>query len=110
MMAKDRDYIKLIHSTRWQRLRRDKLTADPMCERCKAEGRLTFATEVHHVVPVEMAITFREKERLMYDYHNLQALCHGCHSLTHKEMGRATKQQNLERSKLNIKGFVGKFL
>ena len=94
-MAKDKDYIKLIHTNRWLRLRRDKLSSQPLCERCKESGRITAATEVHHVIPVEDGLTRAEKERLMYDPTNLRALCHDCHVKTHTEMGRCGKVQDV---------------
>ena len=98
-MAKDKDYRKLIHTTRWLRLRRDKLSDFPLCERCEQEGRVTAATEVHHIIPVENGLTRQEKERLMYDYTNLKALCHDCHVKTHTEMGRCGKEQAKSRAK-----------
>lgn len=109
-MAKDKDYIKLMHSTKWLRLRRDKLSDYPLCERCEEEGRITAATEVHHIVPVENGLTRREKERLAYDRHNLRALCHDCHVKTHTEMGRCGKEQAKNRAKEHIKRFIDKFL
>ena len=39
-MAKDKEYIKLIHTSRWLRLRRDVLSAHPLCQACEAEGLL----------------------------------------------------------------------
>lgn len=110
-MAKDADYRRLINTARWQRLRRDKLTAHPLCERCAADGRVAAATEVHHVVPVETALTAREKARLMYDAANLRALCHECHVLTHKEMGRsgrdATRQRNAMHTEQAVRKLYG---
>ena len=93
-MAKDKDYRRLIHTAQWVRLRRAKLTAFPLCERCREEGRLAPATEVHHIRPVEEGLTLREKEQLMFDPHNLRALCHECHVKTHTEMGRCGKTLN----------------
>ena len=61
-MAKDKDYVQLIHTERWLRLRRDKLTASPLCERCQQAGLLTPATEVHHVTPVEDGLTYTANE------------------------------------------------
>lgn len=69
-MAKDKDYIRLIHTAKWLRLRRDKLNDTPLCERCEELGRVAAATEVHHVIPVEDGLTKQEKERLMFDYFN----------------------------------------
>ena len=82
-MAKDKDYRRLIHSNRWIKLRRAKLTACPLCEDCKETGRITPATEVHHIKPVEDALNLADKESLMFDIHNLRALCHDCHVAAH---------------------------
>lgn len=110
-MAKDRDYQKLINTSRWLRLRRAVLTAQPLCQRCKDEGRITAATEVHHVRPVEEAITYTDKRQRMYDAHNLRALCHDCHVRTHTEAGRsgreATKRRNAEHTAQIIERFFG---
>ena len=110
-MAKDRDYQQLINSTKWLRLRRVVLTRHPLCQRCEAEGRLTAATEVHHVRPVEEAITYSDKRQRMYDPHNLHALCHDCHVRTHTELGRsgreATKKRNAEQAAQVIARYFG---
>lgn len=108
-MAKDKDYNRLIHTVKWLRLRRDALTMRPLCQRCEAEGRLTPATEVHHIRPVEEAIAMADKTQRMYDPHNLQALCHDCHVRTHTESGRcgreATKKRNAEQVRQVLKNF-----
>lgn len=108
-MAKDKDYQRLIHTDRWLKLRRDKLTTTPLCERCQQQGIVTPATEVHHVTPVEDGLSLAEKRRLMYDPHNLRALCHDCHVQTHVELGRcgrvATKRRNAEQ----VKNIIDKF-
>lgn len=109
-MAKDKEYMQLMHRAEWVRLRRAKLTDSPLCERCRSEGRITPATEVHHITPVETAPTRRDKERLAYDPHNLQALCHACHVLTHTEMGRSGKAQARRRAEDMRQGFIKKFL
>ena len=85
-MAKDKDYIKLIHTSRWLQLRRATITLHPICEQCREDGYITPSTEVHHIVPVESAVTYREKERLMYDPTNLRSLCHRCHVEIHTHM------------------------
>ena len=69
-MAKDKEYNKLIHKNKWLKLRKAKLSSNPICERCKEKP----ATEVHHIKPVEDGIG-AERYRLMYDPHNLMALC-----------------------------------
>ena len=110
-MAKDKDYQRLINTSQWLRLRRDTLTAHPLCQRCQAEGKITAATEVHHVRPVEEAINYAGKRRRMYDPAHLRALCHDCHVRTHTEAGRsgreATKKRNAEQVAQVIKKFFG---
>lgn len=108
-MARDDDYIKLIHTSRWLRLRRDVLNAHPLCQRCEKEGTLTPSTEVHHIRPVEEALTYSEKMRLMYDASNLMALCHDCHVKVHTEMGRCGKDANRKRQDAHVKDVIRKF-
>ena len=108
-MAKDKDYVQLIHTERWLQLRKAKLTAQPVCERCEAQGILTPATEVHHVTPVEDGLTYSAKVRLMYDPHNLRALCHACHVLTHTELGRCGKEATKRRNAAQVAAALDKF-
>ena len=79
-MAKDEAYKRLIQDKRWRKMRRQKLSETPLCERCTKEGRVRAATEVHHIVPIESAISEAEKRRLAYDFSNLQSLCRECHA------------------------------
>lgn len=108
-MAKDKDYNKLIHTQRWLRLRRDVLTAHPLCERCEKEGYITPATEVHHRRPVEYGVNYDEKQRLMYDANNLCPLCHSCHVIEHIEMGRSGKEATRRRNAEQVAGVIKKF-
>lgn len=108
-MAKDKDYIKLIHTHRWLRLRRAVLTAHPLCERCEAAGIISPATEVHHRRPVEYGVNYNEKYRLMYDPHNLCALCHDCHVKEHTEMGRSGKEATRRRNAQQVGQVIAKF-
>ena len=108
-MAKDKDYQQLIHTERWLKLRRDKLTAQPLCERCQLDGIVTPATEVHHVTPVEDGLTYAAKRRLMYDPHNLRSLCHACHVKTHTELGRCGREATKRRNAEQVAAVVNKF-
>ena len=108
-MAKDKDYIKLIHSRRWLQLRRQVLTEHPLCERCEAEGFVTPATEVHHRRPVEYGVCYAEKHRLMYNPANLCALCHDCHVKIHTEMGRSGKAATKRRNAEHVAGIIKQF-
>lgn len=109
-MSRDKTYIKLIHKARWVKLRAAKLSESPLCERCKAEGIVRPATEVHHVIPVEDAPADWEKERLMYDMANLMSLCHGCHVEIHKMMGRGGKAYARRKAGEQLERFKNKFM
>lgn len=109
-MAKDQDYIRLIGTSRWRHLRKSILTSHPLCERCMKTGRISPATEVHHITPVETALSYAGKESLMYDPHNLMALCHDCHVLTHKEMGRSGKDARRKRNEEHLQRVIDKYL
>ena len=108
-MAKDKEYNKLIHTGRWLRLRRDVLTAHPLCQRCEQEGKITPATEVHHVRPVEEAVGKAERRQRMYDPANLRALCRDCHVRTHTELGRCGKAATKKRNEKQVADVVQRF-
>ena len=63
----------------WKRIRDRYVSEHPLCERCKAEGRLTPVEEVHHVLPVSKGGT--------HERSNLIALCRSCHNKIHHELG-----------------------
>lgn len=71
---------------------------------------MTLAEEVHHITPVESGPTPSEQRRLMFSVNNLRALCRRCHSETHKEMGRSSKEQARERLKKSVEGFIARYL
>lgn len=110
-MAKDKDYIRMIHSSRWTELRRQVLTEHPLCEMCERDGYVAAAREVHHRTPVETAVTRADKERLMFNRGNLMALCHDCHVRIHTEMGRSgrklTRERNAARTAADIARIFG---
>ncbi len=110
MLTHGDDYRKMIHTAAWQKLRRDTLSRCPLCARCQSEGALTPATEVHHIVPVDDGLSMDERRRLMFDPHNLQALCHRCHVLTHVEMGRGGKLRAQRVNASALDAFKKKFL
>jgi len=95
-MAKNKTYIRLIHSNRWLQLRKEVLTMHPICQECERLGRISPAKEVHHIVPVEKARSVEDMSALMYDIHNLMALCTTCHIKIHNEMGKNSKEERVK--------------
>ena len=63
----------------WARIRAAFLSANPLCELCKKDGRLTPAQMVHHKVKLTDGGT--------NEWPNLTALCQECHSRLHAKRG-----------------------
>ena len=97
VFAQDGEYRAMLHSARWQRLRRQMLAAHPQCELCVGERRYRPATEVHHRVPVLSVADSVSRQALMFDTGNLMALCHECHVTVHLMMGKQSKEENRRR-------------
>lgn len=77
---RDRNHHKR-YGKEWWQIRHSYITANPLCEECKKDGRLTPAKEVHHIKPLADGGT--------HDDNNLMSLCKQCHSsITAREGGR----------------------
>jgi 5-methylcytosine-specific restriction enzyme A len=63
-----------LHTAAWLRLRVQKLSANPFCQACEANGHTTLATEVHHIK------ARASHPHLAMDKTNLESLCKPCHS------------------------------
>lgn len=59
---------------KWRRLRRAFLAENPTCLFCAERGLLQAAEDVDHIE------TRRDRPDREYDWANLRALCHSCHS------------------------------
>lgn len=63
------EYAKWYTKPRWRRLRAEHLAGTPFCVVCRAK-----ATEVDHKIP------HKGNPGLFFGKHNLQSMCHRCHS------------------------------
>lgn len=77
---------------KWQQLRKAVLMEQPLCVFCQAEGRVTAACVVDHIVP------HRGNPALQYDRTNLQPLCAHCHN------SKKQKMENAERKNVRAGG------
>ena len=59
----------------WKQIRAAFLSANPLCEMCRNEDRLTPATVAHHKIKLTDGGT--------NDWNNMKALCQECHSRLH---------------------------
>lgn len=103
-------YRRLIQSARWRRLRRLKLSHQPLCEHCLRAGRIVAATEVHHIIPVESAPDPAAMRRLMFAYTNLAALCPACHDEAHRLLASHSAQARRDRRRSELGRFARHFL
>lgn len=84
--AKRQERIKIYQTAQWKRLRAVKLVESPLCERCLSlEGgvKIEPAVDVHHKISFMTTNDPLERERLAFDYDNLQSLCKKCHQKIH---------------------------
>lgn len=68
-------------NTAWRKLRDTYMHQHPICEKCLKQGKITPATDVHHI-----RSPFQHGEinyNLLLDYDNLMALCKDCHGNIH---------------------------
>ncbi len=68
------------YGRRWRKIRKTYITAHPLCEECKKQGKYTPAEEVHHIKALADGGT--------HDYANLMSLCKACHSSITAKEGR----------------------
>lgn len=108
-MAKDRNYIKLINTQRWRRIRASVLESSPFCEDCMAAGRVSMAMEVHHIIPLESVRDYRRMEELAYDRSNLVALCRACHKARHIAMKSNGKEEKKKRDTQTVRNFASRW-
>lgn len=57
----------------WRRLSERYRAQHPLCERCESLGVVRAASEVHHVIPIDVNPSLR------LDPDNLMAVCRECH-------------------------------
>ncbi len=65
-------YVERIRGRANQRRRERILTERPLCVHCEAQGRVSEATEVDHIVPLWKGGGEHDG--------NMQPLCHACHA------------------------------
>ena len=68
-----REQTTAVYDRRWREFREAYLAAHPLCIQCGKNARLTAATEVDHIVPLNDG-------GAQYDESNCQGLCKSCHS------------------------------
>ena len=60
------------YDSRWRKIRKMKLSMNPLCEHCQKRGIIESAKEIDHIVPLRKGGT--------HQFDNLQSLCKSWHS------------------------------
>ena len=75
---KDKEKADFYGSRAWKKLRHQVLEDNNyMCIKCKEKGKVSQATEVHHIEQLS------ENWNKRFDYNNLIPLCYDCHHGIH---------------------------
>jgi 5-methylcytosine-specific restriction protein A len=77
--ARDQKLLALYSGMPWKRFRAMIRNERVLCEQCKAEGRVTVGTTVHHQVDPRI-----DPDRML-DETNVVLLCRGCHNAIHAQ-------------------------
>lgn len=103
-------YKTLITSHEYRRLRDKYIGAHPLCEDCLAEGKVTQATEVHHVRRILGAGDLSGMKARLMDCGNLRSLCYDCHRRAHAEVGGSHRgKKGTEAKKIEALEFSRRF-
>lgn len=75
------EIAKKYKSKRWQKLRKQKILLNPLCERCLKNGIYNSAYIVHH----KEYVTDKnyEDDNIFFNIDNLESLCLDCHNKEH---------------------------
>lgn len=72
---------KKYKSKRWQKLRKQKLLLNPICERCYKQGIVKATCIIHH----KEYVTDKNylDDNVFFNIDNLESLCRDCHNKEH---------------------------
>jgi len=83
-MSQNKDFY---NSAAWHNTRKAYIKkVGGLCERCLANGIITPAEIVHHIIPLNKTNVYDPNVSLSQD--NLMALCRKCHAEVHDEIYR----------------------
>lgn len=83
-------------NTAWRKMRDTYLKEHPICEECLKKGKVTPATDVHHVRSPFQKGTINYA--LLMDYDNLMSLCKECHGEIHAaQQGHISAEEVLKQ-------------
>lgn len=87
---------KAYQNTTWRKMRDCYLREHPLCDECLKKGKITPATDIHHIKS-----PFRNGEinyALLLDEDNLMSLCKECHGNIHAaQQGHISQEEILKQ-------------
>lgn len=82
---KEKLRVRLYNKKAWKHLREGYLMSHPLCEKCLEDGKVTPATDVHHInSPFDDGLTEEQRLGRLMDINNLMCLCKECHGTIHR--------------------------
>ena len=75
---------KIYNTARWQATRKLVLQMQPLCAECMRMGVIEPAVDVHHIDSF-MNYKGAMREKMAFDFDNLQGLCKSCHGRHHHQ-------------------------
>ncbi|MDL2243914.1 HNH endonuclease [Parabacteroides sp. OttesenSCG-928-J18] len=73
------------NTSKWRKLRLQKLQEQPLCEVCKKNDIIKLATQVHHIKEISTGYSDEKMLELAFDYTNLESICKDCHKEKHNK-------------------------
>jgi len=80
------------HLKEWRDLSAWYRQENPLCAECLKNGKVTPATEVHHLKsPFLSYLTEEERIQRLLDVNNIESICHNCHYEIHSALSKVKK-------------------
>lgn len=93
---------EIYNSSMWRNMRMAKQMANPLCQICEMENKVTLAEDIHHLIS-PFGYNGTERDAVAFDYNNLISVCKYHHNLLHHGYlkGATTLEEIAERIKYN---------
>lgn len=87
---------EVYNSATWRKMRLAKQMANPVCEVCEMENKVSLTEDIHHLITFTN-LTGTERDAVAFDYKNLIALCKLHHwEIHHGHLKGATTLEEIE--------------
>lgn len=82
----------IYNSKQWKALRNAYFMANPLCEECLKNGKITAGAHVHHIDSFTNYEDENTRIAVALDWNNLMTLCVDCHEKMHGNVKKGKKE------------------